>query len=58
MHFNTSKNAKVKKDCVTKNADRLTAADQRLMAQMVERLLCTRRTRFQIPAPAPYEITL
>ena len=31
---------------------------QGLMAQMVERLLCTRRTRVQIPAPAPYEIRL
>jgi hypothetical protein len=28
---------------------------QRLMAQMVERLLCTRRTQVQIPALAPYE---
>ena len=31
---------------------------QWMIAQMVKRLLCTRRTRFQIPAPAPYEITL
>ena len=31
---------------------------QWMIAQMVERLLCTRRTRVQIPAPAPYEITL
>ena len=31
---------------------------QWMIAQMVERLLCTQRTRVQIPAPAPYEITL
>ena len=31
---------------------------QWMIAQMVERLLCTRRTRVQIPAPALYEITL
>ena len=31
---------------------------QWMIAQMVERLLCTRRTQVQIPAPAPYEITL
>ena len=29
-----------------------------MIAQMVERLLCTQRTQVQIPAPAPYEITL
>ena len=31
---------------------------QWMIAQMVEGLLCTRLTRVQIPAPAPYEITL
>ena len=30
---------------------------QWMIAQMVERLLCTRRTQVQIPAQAPYEIT-
>ena len=29
---------------------------QWMIAQMVERLLCTRLTRVQIPTPAPYEI--
>ena len=31
---------------------------QWMIAQMVERLFCTRQTRVQIPAPASYEITL
>ena len=31
---------------------------QWMIAQMVEQLLCTQRTQVQIPAPAPYEITL
>ena len=29
-----------------------------MIAQLAERLLCTQRTRVQIPALAPYEITL
>ena len=33
-------------------------ASQWMIAQMAERLLCTRQTRVQIPAPAAYEITL
>ena len=48
---------KLKKDTTRinylKNSD-----SQWMIAQMVERLLCIRQTRFQIPAPAPYEITL
>ena len=36
----------------------LTVCGQWMIAQMVEQLLCTRRTCVQIPAPAPYEITL
>ena len=31
---------------------------QWMIAQMAEQLLCTRRTRVQIPASAPYDITL
>ena len=39
--------------------DRLrSVSSQWMIAQMVERLLCTWRTQVQIPAPAPYEITL
>ena len=36
----------------------LTINSHWMIAQMLERLLCTRRTRVQIPALAPYEITL
>ena len=31
---------------------------QWMLAQMIEQLLYTRQTRVQIPAPAPYEITI
>ena len=31
---------------------------QWMIAQMAERMLCTWRTRVQIPTLAPYEITL
>ena len=36
---------------------KLIVESQCMIAQMVEQLLRTRRTRVQIPAPAPYEIT-
>ena len=37
---------------------KLLCSGQWMIAQMVELLLCTLRTQVQIPAPAPYEITL
>ena len=40
------------------NTHKQVLSSQWMIAQIVERLLCSRQTRVQIPALAPYEITL